>query len=284
MRVPRSFCGIQRIQWIQSSHNSSGIPRLQLAHKECGFPQRTLSPCNDGDFLDRRLDTILNGHPVPLPRCPWAGRLLPAVHPASRVEKNGAIHGMKTKTDLQSTNYPEHSVGGGGATSGQSKKADSQMGAGERANEKQMEIADQPNLPVVPGQGGATTATLADVVEQLMLIRAELLSWRTGRSGQCTEAPTGAKEIQPPSRRGQPEMERLVDARGLLETLWPPECRPSLAWVRYQCQHRLIPTVRSGNRTWFCPREVREALSRRQQLRGRPRTAQTGMRGGTNLA
>lgn len=68
-------------------------------------------------------------------------------------------------------------------------------------------------------------------------------------------------------------MNRLVDAEGLLRLLWEPEARPSVAWVRWQTKHKRIPTVRSGGRTWFCPRDVRNALSRQVVKRGRPTKA-----------
>lgn len=68
-------------------------------------------------------------------------------------------------------------------------------------------------------------------------------------------------------------MNRLVDADGLLRLLWEPEARPSVAWVRWQTKHKRIPTVRSGGRTWFCPRDVRNALSRQVVKRGRPTKA-----------
>ena len=56
---------------------------------------------------------------------------------------------------------------------------------------------------------------------------------------------------------------RLVDAQGLLEQLFQPESRPSLAWVRRQTRARSIPAIRLGRLVFYDPPAVREKLARK---------------------
>lgn len=53
---------------------------------------------------------------------------------------------------------------------------------------------------------------------------------------------------------------RLVDARGLLQTMFADGCRPSLRWLRTQQKRRAIPSVRLGRLVFFDPDAVRAAL------------------------
>ena len=56
---------------------------------------------------------------------------------------------------------------------------------------------------------------------------------------------------------------RLVDAKGLLETLFDESCRPSLRWLRTQQKRRAIPSSRIGRLVFFDPDAVRAALNGR---------------------
>lgn len=55
---------------------------------------------------------------------------------------------------------------------------------------------------------------------------------------------------------------RLVDAKGLLETLFDDGCRPSLRWLRTQQKCRAIPSCRIGRLVFFDPDAVRATLNR----------------------
>ncbi len=55
---------------------------------------------------------------------------------------------------------------------------------------------------------------------------------------------------------------RLVDAKGLLETLFADNCRPSLRWLRTQQKRRAIPSCRIGRLVFFDPDACRAALNR----------------------
>lgn len=63
---------------------------------------------------------------------------------------------------------------------------------------------------------------------------------------------------------GQPNaakpQRQLMDAPTLLNTLFAPECRPSLRWIRYQQVSRRIPYMKVGHLVLFDPEEVREHL------------------------
>jgi len=54
---------------------------------------------------------------------------------------------------------------------------------------------------------------------------------------------------------------QLVDAKGLLEVLFPEDSRPSLRWVRLQQKARTIPFIRIGKFVFFDPAKVRHALN-----------------------
>lgn len=54
---------------------------------------------------------------------------------------------------------------------------------------------------------------------------------------------------------------KLVDANGLLETLFDKSSRPSLRWVRQMQAQRKIPYVKIGHLVRFDVEEVRQALS-----------------------
>lgn len=65
-------------------------------------------------------------------------------------------------------------------------------------------------------------------------------------------------------------LDQLVSGPRLLEILWDPASRPSYRWLKYKTASLAIPSVKSGGRTWFVPRHVREALTRYPARRGRP--------------
>ena len=54
---------------------------------------------------------------------------------------------------------------------------------------------------------------------------------------------------------------KLVDAKGLLEGLFEPECRPSIRWVRQMQAQRKIPYIKIGHLVRFDVEEVRIALN-----------------------
>lgn len=55
----------------------------------------------------------------------------------------------------------------------------------------------------------------------------------------------------------------LVDALRLLETIFDPESRPSLRWLRDQTAKRTIPFLKIGHKVYFDPAKVRQALAKR---------------------
>ncbi len=65
-------------------------------------------------------------------------------------------------------------------------------------------------------------------------------------------------------------LDQMVSGHRLLEILWDAASRPSYRWLQYQCARRTIPFCKSGGRTWFVPRAVRDALTRAPVRRGRP--------------
>ena len=73
------------------------------------------------------------------------------------------------------------------------------------------------------------------------------------------------------------ELDRFVSGPRLLEILWEPASRPSLRWLRTQTKKRAVPFARSAGRVWFVPRQVRDALTRLEIRRGRPRKASGGI-------
>jgi hypothetical protein len=56
-------------------------------------------------------------------------------------------------------------------------------------------------------------------------------------------------------------MEQLVGVERLIEIVWSPEARPCAKWVRQQTRIGAIPCVERGNRVWYIPKRVIEALS-----------------------
>ncbi len=72
------------------------------------------------------------------------------------------------------------------------------------------------------------------------------------------------------------ELDRFVSGPRLLEILWDPVSRPSLRWLRTQTKKRAVPFARSAGRVWFVPRQVRDALTRLEVRRGRPRKQRIG--------
>ena len=67
------------------------------------------------------------------------------------------------------------------------------------------------------------------------------------------------------------ELDKFVSGPRLLEILWDEDSRPTLRWLRTQTKKRAIPFARSAGRVWFIPRKVREAMTRLEIRRGRPR-------------
>jgi uncharacterized protein YbaR (Trm112 family) len=58
---------------------------------------------------------------------------------------------------------------------------------------------------------------------------------------------------------------QLVDGPKLLEILFPPDCRPTLRWLRDQQKARRIPFVKIGRLVFFSPANVRTALEKKQK-------------------
>jgi hypothetical protein len=55
---------------------------------------------------------------------------------------------------------------------------------------------------------------------------------------------------------------QLVDAEKLLEILFPPDCRPTLRWLRERQKKREIPYVKLGRLVYFDPARVQESLAK----------------------
>jgi hypothetical protein len=56
---------------------------------------------------------------------------------------------------------------------------------------------------------------------------------------------------------------KLVNAPTLLDTIFSPESKPSLRWLREQQRNRAIPSVKIGRLIFFDPRAVAAALEKR---------------------
>jgi hypothetical protein len=83
-----------------------------------------------------------------------------------------------------------------------------------------------------------------------------------GPSANEVDKPAKAPPLDP--------LDQMVSGHRLLEILWDAASRPSYRWLQYQCARRTIPFCKSGGRTWFVPRAVRDALTRAPVRRGRP--------------
>ena len=62
---------------------------------------------------------------------------------------------------------------------------------------------------------------------------------------------------------------QLVDAEGLLSSLFAESCRPSLRWLRTLQYQRVIPHVRLGRRVFFDLDAVRSVLAQRWTVKNR---------------
>lgn len=74
-----------------------------------------------------------------------------------------------------------------------------------------------------------------------------------------TEATSGCPELGP----------RYMSANKLLETIFEPDCRPSLRSLRKWQSQGILPHVRLGKLVFFDPVAVRLALERKRTLRAR---------------
>lgn len=59
------------------------------------------------------------------------------------------------------------------------------------------------------------------------------------------------------------DVERFVDAEGLLQSLFDDSSRPTVRWVRDMQKQRKIPHYKVGKLIRFVPSEVMEALRRK---------------------
>ena len=81
----------------------------------------------------------------------------------------------------------------------------------------------------------------------------------------CCNVKVEAPSIQTKQPNGEvmplvnPDLQ-LVPAQKLLELLWPPDCRPSLRWLRDQQKRRRIPSVKLGHLVFFIPADVRNSF------------------------
>lgn len=76
---------------------------------------------------------------------------------------------------------------------------------------------------------------------------------------------TQTEQQNPPGGLAQ-----YVDAPKLLETLFAPECRPSLRWLREQQSARKIPSVKIGRLVFFDPAACKAALDAAAARKLRP--------------
>jgi hypothetical protein len=81
------------------------------------------------------------------------------------------------------------------------------------------------------------------------------------------------KRIKPvkdqPINRPDEGVTKYVDAKGLLEALFDPSCRPTVRWVRDQQKARRIPFIKLGHFVLFDVPAVREALARNNTVMAR---------------
>ena len=68
------------------------------------------------------------------------------------------------------------------------------------------------------------------------------------------------------SEQGGFSANQLVGAVELLEVLFPKKSRPSLRWLRDQCEQRRVPFVRIGRLVFFDPNDVRETWRSRHSV------------------
>lgn len=59
---------------------------------------------------------------------------------------------------------------------------------------------------------------------------------------------------------------KLVDAKGLLEELFPENARPTVRWLRTQQKRRSLPYVRLGRLVFFDVEAVRQAIAERHTI------------------
>lgn len=62
---------------------------------------------------------------------------------------------------------------------------------------------------------------------------------------------------------------KLVDANGLLDSLFDKKSRPRLQWVRIRQKRREIPFIKLGRRVFFDVVQVREFLARHNTIKAR---------------
>lgn len=65
-----------------------------------------------------------------------------------------------------------------------------------------------------------------------------------------------------------------MDAENLLLTLFAPDARPSLNWLRYQMKRKTIPFFRIGRLVRFDPVQVRTALEQKCLVTSRAQRAE----------
>jgi hypothetical protein len=98
-----------------------------------------------------------------------------------------------------------------------------------------------------------------------------------GQIGHIEPAAMQTPSLTPGGRDVDP-MQQLVGVERLIELVWAPDARPCAKWVRQQTKLGAIPCVERGNRVWFVPKHVIEALGQRitdatvksSRRRGRP--------------
>ncbi len=70
---------------------------------------------------------------------------------------------------------------------------------------------------------------------------------------------------------------KLVDAGGLLNALFPDECRPSVRWLRDQQKRRAIPFVKIGHLVFFDVDRVRDTLDSQHTVELKPQMLRSGL-------
>jgi len=58
-------------------------------------------------------------------------------------------------------------------------------------------------------------------------------------------------------------LQKFVNAEGLLQELFPPTCRPGVAWVRARRVDGTIPSLKVGRFQFYDVAQVRAALAQR---------------------
>jgi len=66
-----------------------------------------------------------------------------------------------------------------------------------------------------------------------------------------------------------PDLNKLVDAKTLLEILFEEKSRPSLRWLRGQQKAKAIPFIKWGRLVRFDPEEVAASIAKKNTVKAK---------------